>query len=158
VEELAAAGENVNDLRHQYNEIAQARRRSGEQIEELRKQSRALWIEIKRLLRAADTAHETPTDDLHRLIRQRQEIIARILARAGGENHQRLQEQYHDLVLEIQQRKLNVIADAYRTIGLEISNYRPPWWWFLAIDPSGAWLQRLAETATMRLEPFGMMV
>ncbi len=57
-----------------------------------------------------------------------------------------------------ERRRAELVADAHRTIGLEMSNHRPPWWWFLAIDPSGARLRRLAETATMRFEPFGMMV
>lgn len=53
-------------------------------------------------------------------------------------------------------RKLHLPADVHRTMGLEQSNYRPPWWWFLAADPQGAWLTELAETATMRRDPLGL--
>ncbi|MEA3400982.1 MAG: hypothetical protein U9R79_06995 [Armatimonadota bacterium] len=156
---LEDAGEEVGDLRPAHDRVAEARRESGSRIQALRERSRALWIEIKQLLRAADAAHEAPPEDeLQPLREQREQIIARILELAQSEEHLRLQERYHEIILEIQQRKLRALADAYRTVGLEMSNYRPPWWWFVAVDASGAWLRRLAETATMRFEPFGMMV
>jgi len=111
------------------------------------------------MLRAADAQRRSPpADERLRVACERQGLIARTLELSSDPEHERLQARYHELVLEIQRRKLRVLADAHRTVGLEISNYRPPWWWFLAIDPSGEWLRRLAETATMRFEPFGMMV
>ncbi len=157
--QLTAAGDHVEELTREFEGVARARRESGERIEALREQSQALWIEIKQLLRAADEAHEPPpADELSALRARRQEIVTRILALTHADEHRRLQDRYHELLLDIQYRKLHVLADAHRTMSLEHSNYRPPWWWFLAIDPTGEWLRRLAETATMRLEPFGMMV
>ena len=157
--ELNAAGDWSGELAEEFEAVAAARRESGEEIEALRAQSRALWIETKQLLRAADAAREpAPADELRELMAQRQEIVTRVLELANADEHQRLQARYRELLLDIQYRKLHVLADAHRTMSLELSNYRPPWWWFLAIDPTGAWLRRLAETATMRLEPFGMMV
>ncbi len=156
---LDETGEDVSDLSAEYEEVAEARRESGRQIQKLCDRTQQLWLEIKQLLRAADSAHEAPPQErLEKLRSEREELIERIKQTSGSEEHQRLQERYHDLVLEIQRRRLHVLADAHRTVGLEHSNYRPPWWWFLAVDPSGAWLQRLAETATMRHEPLGMMV
>ncbi len=159
LEQLTAARDQVEELAREFEAVAAARRASGERIQALREQSQAVWVEIKRLLRAADAAREpVPADELHTLMARRQEIVMRILKLANADEHQRLQERYHELLLDIQFRKLHVLADAHRTMSLELSNYRPPWWWFLAIDPTGEWLRRLAETATMRLEPFGMMV
>ncbi len=159
LETLADAGEDVEDLTETYDEIARRRRASGSEIGELCERSQALWVEIKQILRAANAAHEAPPEErLQQLREEREAIIERALGLANSPDHLRLQERYHDTVLRIQQRKLEVMAAAHRTIGLEMSNYRPPWWWFLAVDPSGRWLRRLAETATMRFEPFGMMV
>ncbi len=156
---LADAGVDVDELAAEYGEVARARRESGEEVEALRARTQVLWIAIKQILRAADAAHETPPEDrLQALRTERRELIERIRRLAGSEEHDRLQKRYHELVLEVQRERLSMIADAHRTLGLEHSNYRPPWWWFLAVDPSGTWLQELAETATMRLEPFGMMV
>ncbi len=156
---LAEAGEEVGELAREHDEVAEARRRSGERIQELNERSQALWVETKQLLRAADAQRRSPpADERRRVACERRRLIARTLELSSAPEHERLQERYHELVLEIQRRKLRVLADAHRTVGLEISNYRPPWWWFLAIDPSGKWLRRLAETATMRFEPFGMMV
>jgi hypothetical protein len=156
---LNEAGEDVEGIRREHDEIAQARRESGRQIQQLREQTQALWIEIKQILREADANHEAPPEQrLAELREERRELIDEIKRRANSDRHQRLQERYHEIVLEIQRRKLHMVADAHRTVGLEESNYRPPWWWFLAVDPDGSWLQELAETATMRLEPFGMLV
>jgi len=157
--QLAAAGDWSGELAEEFEAVAVARRESGEQIEALRAQSQAAWIEIKQLLRAADEEQEPPpVDELCALRARRQAIVTHILELAHADEHQRLQDRYHELLLDIQYRKLHVLADAHRTMSLELSNYRPPWWWFLAIDPTGEWLRRLAETATMRLEPFGTMV
>ncbi|MGD9498042.1 MAG: hypothetical protein AB7Y46_17200 [Armatimonadota bacterium] len=159
LEQLLAAGDRVEELAREFQAVAAARRASGEQIQALRAQSQALWIQIKRLLRAAEAAQQPPPADKVGALRAlRQEVVTRIMELANAEEHQRLQTRYHELLLDIQYRKLHVLADAHRTMSLELSNYRPPWWWFPAVDPSGAWLRRLAETATMRLEPFGMMV
>jgi hypothetical protein len=156
---LADADEDVADLSARHSRVALARRESGEAIQALRDRTQALWIEIKQILRAADAAHEAPPEErLAALREEREGLIQQILSAAADEEHQRLQERYHGLLLEIERRRLSMIADAHRTLGLEHSNYRPPWWWFLAVDPSGGWLRELAETATMRLEPFGMMV
>ena len=156
---LADAGVDVDELAAEYHEVAATRRASGAEIDELRARTQALWLEIKQILRAADAAHETPpAERLQALRSERRELIERIHRLADSPEHGRLQKRYHELVLAVQRERLGMIADAHRTLGLEHSNYRPPWWWFLAVDPSGAWLRELAETATMRLEPFGMMV
>jgi hypothetical protein len=156
---LADAGEDVSDLADEHDAVAAARRESGKQIEALCERTTELWLAIKGLLRAADAAHEAPDEEkLEALRTEREGLIERIQQLADSDEHQRLQERYHDLVLEIQRRRLSMFADARRTVGLEHSNYRPPWWWFLALDPAGSWLQQLAETATMRLEPYGMRV
>lgn len=156
---LADAGEDVGELAREHDELARARRESGEEIQALRERTQALWITIKQILREADAAHEAPPEErLAKLRAQREELIERIERRANSDEHARLGRRYHQLVLEIQRRRLYMLADAHRTIGLEQSNYRPPWWWFLAVDPSGAWLRELAETTTARFEPFGMMV
>jgi hypothetical protein len=43
--------------------------------------------------------------------------------------------------------------NALQTVhGLPHTAYRPSAWWFPLVDPSGAWLQRTAETATLFLE------
>lgn len=156
---LADAGEDVSDLADRYERVAAARRESGRQIEALCDRTTELWLEIKGLLRAADAAHEAPDEEkLAALRTEREELVERIEQLAESDEHRRLQERYHELVLAIQRRRMSMFADARRTVGLEHSNYRPPWWWFLAVDPSGSWLQQLAETATMRFEPFGMKV
>ncbi|MGI5817533.1 MAG: hypothetical protein ACOX9R_05485 [Armatimonadota bacterium] len=156
---LRDAGGDVSELAAEYEAVARARRDSGEEIEALRERTRALWLEIKRLLRAADSAHQAPPRErLEQLRSEREELLDRIRRLAGSDEHQRLQRRYHELVLALQRRRLGMLADAHRTVGLEHSNYRPPWWWFLAVDPSGSWLTELAETATMRFEPFGMKV
>jgi hypothetical protein len=156
---LTGSMEMERDLPEAHERIAAQRRDSGKQIQELRERTQTLWQEIKQLLRVADAAHEAPPEErLSQLRQERQELIGRILKLAGSEEHTRLQESYHEIVLEIERRRLQLLADAHRTVGLEQSNYRPPWWWFLAVDPSGAWLRELAEHATMRVEPLGMRV
>jgi hypothetical protein len=156
---LTGSMEMERDLPETHERIAAQRRDSGKQIQELRERTQTLWQEIKQLLRVADAAHEAPPEErLSQLRQERQELIGRILKLAGSEEHTRLQESYHEIVLEIERRRLQLLADAHRTVGLEQSNYRPPWWWFLAVDPSGAWLRELAEHATMRVEPLGMRV
>ena len=46
------------------------------------------------------------------------------------------------------------IANAIRTIdGLPHANLRPSAWWFPLADPSGAWFDRVAESAQLYLEP-----
>ena len=159
LEILGDAGEQITDLAEEFEQIAAARRESGREIEALCERTQELWLAIKQILRAADAAHEAPPEDrLEALRSEREELIERITRLADSDEHRRLQERYHELVLQIQRRRLEMFADAHRTIGLEHSNYRPPWWWFLAVDPSGGWLRELAETATMRFEPFGMRV
>lgn len=156
---LREAGEDVEELAGAYDQVAHARRRSGEEIERLRERTQALWIEIKQLLREADARREPPPEEsLAPLRRERQKLVGEIVERVNSDDHERLQERYRQIVLEIRRRKLHLVADAHRTVGLEQSNYRPPWWWFLAVDPQGAWLRELAETATMRFEPLGMRV
>jgi hypothetical protein len=159
LEILADTGEDVSGLAEEFAQIARARRESGREIQALCERTQELWLEIKQILRAADAAQESPPEEKLETIRsEREDLIERIQQRANSDEHQRLQERYHELVLEIQRRRLRIYADAHRTVGLEHSNYRPPWWWFLAVDPSGVWLRELAETATMRDEPLGMMV
>ncbi len=156
---LADTGEDVAELAEEFEQVAQARRESGSEIQSLCERTEELWLAIKQILRAADAAHEAPPADRLEVLRsEREELIERIRRRANSDEHQRLQERYHELVLEIQRRRLHLLADAHRTVGLEHSNYRPPWWWFLAVDPSGAWLRELGTTARMRDEPLGMMV
>jgi hypothetical protein len=156
---MADTGEDLSELREQFEQIARARRESGREIQQLRERTQQLWLEIKGLLRAADAAHQAPPEDRLAALRdEREELIERIQRLVNSDEHQRLQERYHELVLQIQRRRLKVLADAHRTVGLEHSNYRPPWWWFVAVDPEGGWLRRLAETATMRFEPLGMRV
>lgn len=155
---LPAAGEDPGELEREFAQVAETRRRSGERIQELRERSRTLWCRIKELLRTADAHHEAPpAEDLLVLRAARDEIIARIIELGRDAEHVRLQRRYQELELEIQRAKLRVLSDAHRTVGLELSNYRPPWWWFLAVDPSGGWLRRVAETATLRFERFGLM-
>ncbi len=156
---LRESGEDVSDLAREHRRVARRRRDSGREIESLCERTQALWIEIKQMLREADARHEAPPEDgLAALRAERQKLIGKILDLAGSEEHQRLQRRYKEIVLEIRRRKLELLADAHRTVGLEQSNYRPPWWWFLVVDPQGRWLRELAETATMRTEPLGMMV
>lgn len=156
---LEEAGEEIEELSRQHREIAQERRRSGEQIERLCERTQALWLEMKQLLREADARHEAPPDDeLARIRKERHSLIGEIVKLTSSDEHEHLQESYRQIVLEIRRRKLQLVADAHRTVGLEDSNYRPPWWWFFAVDPTGAWLRQLAENASMRFEPLGMKV
>lgn len=156
---LPAAGEDVRELEREFTVVAEERRRSGERIQALRARSQALWREIKHRLRTADARHEPPpAEDLRALRTARDEVIARIIEHEHDAEHVRLQRRYQELKLEIERAKLRVLSDAHRTLGLELSNYRPPWWWFLAVDPSGGWLRRVAETATLRFERFGLMI
>jgi hypothetical protein len=55
---------------------------------------------------------------------------------------------------EAEQAKARLAKNALQTVnGLPHTNYRPSAWWFPLVDPSGAWFQRLTETAEYYLEP-----
>jgi hypothetical protein len=57
-------------------------------------------------------------------------------------------------VLQLELARLEAVSDACRALALERADHRPSWWWFPAIDPSGAWFRRAMATATMRFEEF----
>jgi hypothetical protein len=49
--------------------------------------------------------------------------------------------------------KARIAKNALQTVhGLPHTDYRPSAWWFPQVDPSRAWFNRVAETATLRLE------
>ena len=49
--------------------------------------------------------------------------------------------------------KARLAKNALQTIhGLVHTDYRPSAWWFPQVDPSGAWFNRVADTAELRLE------
>jgi len=116
-------------------------------------QKKQLWRQIKSLQRP--DASPEQQQRLRELKARYRELgrAARGLARSP--EHQTLQAQYADLIWQIEALRQQVVSDAVRTTGLTMANNRPSWWWFPAVDPTGRWLRRLAETAEMRFEPFG---
>jgi hypothetical protein len=55
---------------------------------------------------------------------------------------------------EAERAKARLARNAIQAVyGLEHTDYRPSAWWFPLVDPSGAWFQRLAETAEYYEEP-----
>ena len=50
--------------------------------------------------------------------------------------------------------KARLVRNALQAVhGLPHTNFRPTAWWFPLVDPTGAWFDRLAETAEFYLEP-----
>jgi hypothetical protein len=58
-----------------------------------------------------------------------------------------------DIERQIERKRATLAQNALQTIyGLPHTSYRPSFWWFLQLDPSGNWLRRTAETAKLSLE------
>lgn len=150
---LARYGLDVADTAERLRDLIVRRRASAETLRRVLEQKKQLWRQIKSLQRP--DASPEQQQRLRELKARYRELgrAARGLARSP--EHQTLQAQYADLIWQIEALRQQVVSDAVRTTGLTMANNRPSWWWFPAVDPTGRWLRRLAETAEMRFEPFG---
>jgi len=86
--------------------------------------------------------------------REQARIREELLALVRSKEHQETLTTYRDAVLELEFARLDAVADASRALALERADHRPSWWWFPAVDPTGAWFVRVMETTTMRFEEF----
>ncbi len=150
------------------------RRRSGERIAGVRARQQKRLADIRRV-RSEIVASQHKLRQLHRgqgdggrerqkhrleeLRRELRERSAeydrhkrRLLALADSDGHRRIQEQYRRLKHATAILRLEAVADALRVHALEHTNLRPSWWWFPALDESGAWFASVMATAEMRLE------
>ena len=143
------------DIEDRLTEATARRRSSGAQIHSLREKSQELWRRVKRARKQASDAKVAPPKEVDAWEDERQKTVTAILQIANFPAHQTAQADYQQVVEEIETLRLQLLTDAFHTLALTQANHRPPWWWLVAVDSSGHWLRRLAETAELRFEPFG---
>jgi hypothetical protein len=108
--------------------LADRRERFDKPIAEFRRQVREALIKVRRLYRERKA-----------LERSEEAITAR--------------ERMGRIAAEAMREKAHQAQNALQTVnGLPHTNCRPSSWWFPVVDPSGAWLRRVAATAHYYLE------
>jgi hypothetical protein len=64
-----------------------------------------------------------------------------------------LREELHNLELEAERAKAELLRDSYLVKeNLPYTNSRPSAWWFIAMDPTGNWFRKVAETVEFYTE------
>jgi hypothetical protein len=143
-----------SDFEKRLEQVAARRRSSAEAVSQMLDAKKNVWRRIHTLRRP-----NAPPSDQRRIAQLKAEYRAigeKARHMAASPSHRAVQAEHQDILWRVESLRQQVVSDAVRTIALEVSNRRPAWWWFIALDKTGRWLQRLAETAHMRLEPLGV--
>ena len=141
--------ERIAPMRHRLSEL---RARGAEEVE---------LSAIQERLQDAESQRDAVSAELARLgaeLRTAQQEQAglrdELVALGRSRRHRGALAAYREAVLQLELARLEAVSDACRALALERADHRPSWWWFPAIDPSGAWFRRAMATATMRFEEF----
>jgi hypothetical protein len=125
---------------------------AAEEVELSAAQERLADAEAERDAVSAELA--TVEAELRTVRDEQARLRGELLRLVRGQEHRTALAGYREAVLQLEFARLQAVSDSYRALALERADHRPSWWWFPAIDPSGAWFARAMETATMRFEEF----
>ena len=82
------------------------------------------------------------------------DLKARRLELERSDEVRRLRSRVEEISIAAEMARLRLVRDALLTVeGLPHTDHRPCSWWIPMVDPSGAWFQRVVETAHAYTEP-----